>query len=300
MFRVLGIGSCFVAMVMWSSSMSTTWKESDLTTLGHHLFFSKALSSSSNISCASCHVPQKEFTDGYRTSQNAYGDRLALNAPSLLNLNDNLSFGWFAPGRTIENQIQQPLLAVNPVENGYDPHGFDPVEELTKDRQLTHHFSNAQLNIIDQSTIESALILYIESLVSHDSEFDKRIVKGQEMTTGEEVFFCDLQCHSCHGGIDLDRPHQDSLHGIWNSGSKRRIRVPGLRNVALTKPFFHDGSCTSLREAIHMHYSDEGLSLPIDQMPDPHQMVALIGFLESLTDTTFLTSKRFRTPYGDQ
>ncbi len=280
--------------------------------LGKKLFYDPIMSSTKEVSCASCHDPSLGFTDGLAFSigvEERVGFR---NAPSLANVAYQpylLREGSLA---TIEMQVLVPLQE----HHEFDLNILELVERLKEDEEYVAMSLEAYDRPPDAFVVTRALANFERSLISGQSRYDLSINEGLSLTNsekkGEALFFSEtLACGQCHGG------HNFSNYAITNNGlylhyedeGKFRLtndsldlatfKTPSLRNVAITGPYMHDGSIESL-EAVIAHYAAGGKNhmnkhpliqgFDISAEDEGH----LIAFLQSLTDTSFINNKIFR------
>ena len=314
--------------------------------LGHLLFFDNNLSYGRNISCASCHDPQLAFTDGYVVSVNSNAEKLLRNSPSLLNLQRRHSFNWpNSKITTLEEQMNRPLFGTHPVELGL----MDHEEEIFLRFGQNKHYKkligqcctlcNGKLTI---EIVKKAIARYINGLESRQSAFDKFKLSGDSSILpslareGLKLFHSDsIDCAACHGGNDFfepDRGGDFANIGLYNCNGEYPARDPGLqsedgdkdyngvfriptlRNVAITAPYYHDGSESSLDQILRnyerqgriVNYGDcrgDGSQHPMTDgrmqkfSLNDHQRQAIIAFLETLTDTSYLTDPYFSNPF---
>lgn len=257
--------------------------------LGKKLFQEKKLSLYNNKSCSSCHSSEYSFTDGYRRSVSAIGEELLHNAPTLLNIQNYQVFDWDKPFvHTLSQQIKRPLYNVHPLEMGYDSTSVLLKQFLKNDSSYNLLFTKAygkKCNY-DAIEIEEAIIGYINTLQARNSKYDqykngKLNAMSENEIKGMHLFFSDkLKCAQCHTPPDFTlatyTKNTDSLYiniGLYNilpqetyplhdiglqkftknEKNNGQFRIPGLRNVALTAPYMHDGSVANLNELIDIY-----------------------------------------------
>lgn len=308
--------------------------------LGRYLFFDPRLSATGTKSCSSCHDPQLAFTDGYRRSPGIYADPSLRNAPSLVNAVHLNTLNWANPDiTTFEDQMLRPLFADNPAETGLlsrqkrknglpDSTGL-PIEVVLKKLktdQLYHKLFTAAWGISPDEWSEhrviEAISAYEKTLISYNSPYDAWLrgdpnALSEEAQKGRALFFSNrLKCGKCHSGPLLTDGEMHNIcfynpsidQGVFNETHKNqdrgKFRTPSLRNVALTHPYFHDGSIANLHEVITI-FAAGG-----QQMEEPNKSKwitpftlrneeerQLLLFLESLTDSTVLTNPWFQNPF---
>lgn len=287
--------------------------------LGKRLFHDPVLSSNGKVSCATCHQPDKSFTDGLPLSAlGVSGVALQRNVPPLINLAWNNGLFWDGGAKDLESLIFAPLT--HPDEMGKDLHQL--IEELNKDETYRLQFKNAfGIDSVSSAFIARALAQYQRTLISENSKYDKMIHSETESEfstlekKGLELFMS--KCASCHqppfftdftyhnNGLDENFNNPDH-EGIYlgrfrisrDSADIGKFKTPTLRNVVLTAPYMHDGRFATLEEVLD-HYSG-GIKKsptlhPLFILPDgsaaipltPHQKEAIIAFLNTLTDREF-------------
>ena len=266
--------------------------------LGQQLFSDARLSRDGTVSCASCHVLAAGGTDNRRVSVGIGGALGQVNAPSVLN--SGLSFAQFWDGRAATLELQAAGPIHNPAE--MDSSWSQVVARLNEDAALRKGFQAAYSDGLTAQNIASALANFERSLVTVNSRFDRYLLGDSTALTEDELSgykrFRELGCSSCHQGVLIggnmfqkfgvlgdyfaNRPMVVADLGRFNVTGREEDRhvfkVPSLRNVALTAPYFHDGSALTLAEAIQvMGRYQLGRDLE-------HEDVRLIvAFLNSLT-----------------
>ena len=246
-------------------------------TLGKKLFFDTILSGDGTQSCASCHNPQKAFTDNLQFSKGIKGVLGARNAMPLFNLAWNFDdkFAWDGKDFGLENQALEPVS--NPVEMHAD--WKNVAEKLQNHSEYpTLFFQAFGISKIDSTQITKALAQFERTLISGNSKFDQFLL-GQASLTPEEqngfnVFMDEAKgdCFHCHGSNNnpLWTDNQFHNNGLDSTFSdlglgaitgdpvdNGKFKSPSLRNLKFTAPYMHDGRFNTLEEVIN-HYS-EGL-----------------------------------------
>jgi cytochrome c peroxidase len=282
--------------------------------LGARLFFEPRLSVTGAYACASCHDPQRAFSDGRTVARGAQGDELKLNALALVNVAYNISFGWAKPRvRSLEAQMLEPLLNEHPVELGLKGHESAVCRALAADpayaAAFTAAFAGAPGPAVSFDHIVKAIAAFERTLISGDSPFDRYVFSGahdalsEQAKRGMALFFSTrVGCAQCHSGFNFSGNWRDAQGATGdpsfavNGTGVRAQRVPSLRNIALTAPYMHDGRFATL-DAVLEHYSDVGARAARGVVLDkrlPHaaltdaERAELGAFLESLTDASFV------------
>ncbi|NJM27643.1 MAG: c-type cytochrome [Pseudanabaena sp. RU_4_16] len=267
--------------------------------LGEKLFQDVRLSSDKQISCSSCHSLRMSGADRRTYSIGVGGAPGEVNTPTVLNVRFNFRLNWNGKHETLPDHLD--ALLVNPKVMDMQWDVLIPNLQMVPDyvREFTKIYSDG----ITQPNIKDAIATYQRSLYTPNARFD-RFLRGnkQALTTSEQEgyrMFKAYGCVSCHQGVNVggnmfarfgevgdyftDRGNVTQVDlGRFNVTHDRLdrfvFRVPSLRNVALTPPYFHDGTAKSLEEAIAiMSKYQLGRVLP------PAEASAIAQFLRTLT-----------------
>jgi len=267
--------------------------------LGEKLFLDARLSADDTISCASCHNLPGGGADHRVHSIGIHGGAGNINAPTVFNSGFNFVQFWDGRAGTLEEQIEGPLN--DPKEMGSN--WPQVINKLSKDSAYPAQFSMLYADGITAANIKDAIATFERSLITPNSRFDKFLRGNQEALSLQEKHGYDLfqsyGCSSCHQGINLGGNMYEKMglmrdyfavrgnptvadNGRFNVTHKpdnmHEFRVPSLRNVALTAPYFHDGTASTLEQAVTvMSMYQLGRSMP---KPD---IDAIAAFLRSLT-----------------
>ncbi len=269
--------------------------------LGFKLYHDKRLSIDNTISCASCHGLNTAGVDNKPFSEGVEGKLGGVNAPTVFNAVYNFVQFWDGRAQTLADQAAGP--PVNPVEMA-SPNFDAIVAKLNKDKKFAREFKAVYPEGFSQATITDAIEQFERTLITPNSRFDKYLRGDKEAITAEELegyeLFKKYNCATCHVGKNLGgesyelmglRKHYFADRGLdlteedngrfKQTGVERdrhRFKVPGLRNVALTWPYYHDGTRTSLKEAVcAMGTYQSGVELS-DEEEDK-----IVSFLNTLT-----------------
>lgn len=292
--------------------------------LGKKLFFDTILSGDETQSCATCHSPQKAFTDNLKFSfgiDNIPGER---NVMPLFNLAWNFDerFTWDGKDFSLEKQ------AFEPVSNPIEMHASwkNVTLKLQNHSQYPTLFLQAfGTSIIDSTLVTKAIAQFERTLISGSSKFDQ-FLKGEAILTSEEqngfdVFMDEAKgdCFHCHGSNNNplwtdNQFHNNGLDSNFSDlglgkvtgdpSDNGRFKSPSIRNLAFTAPYMHDGRFTTLEQVIN-HYS-EGLqfSSTIDPLMKKvnqggvnlslQDKADLKAFLLTLSDLNFINNPDFQ------
>jgi cytochrome c peroxidase len=236
--------------------------------LGKKLYFEKKLSIDNTISCNSCHLLDKFGVDNQPVSTGVKGQKGGRNAPTVYNAGLHFVQFWDGRAKTLEDQAGGPIL--NPIEMGM-PSESEVLKRLKSDSSYVNEFKNVfkgEKEPITYKNITKAIAAFERTLVT-PSKFDK-FLKGnmKALNTKEKEglrTFISKGCISCHNGVTvggqmfqkfgLITPYQyqkdlGRFEVTKNEGDKFMFKVPSLRNVAKTGPYFHDGKVKDLKDAI--------------------------------------------------
>lgn len=278
--------------------------------LGKRLFFERALSSDSSVSCASCHIPQYAFSDTAKTSLGHAGKRGFRNSPSLANVVFQKFFFWDAGVKTIERAVHPPMLA--DFEMNMDI--VELTNRLESNASYVLDFNQTFGEKMEYKHVVHALAAYQRSLIFFNTPYD-RFMAGDKNALNETqkrglaLFRSDtVGCAKCHKeplffddtwhNIGLEEKFEDYGRGrvTLDSADFGKFKTPTLRNVAVTAPYMHNGSIATLQEVVFF-YAGGGVFSPnksalIHKINlNNQQQKDLIAFLEALTDDYFVLEK---------
>ena len=303
--------------------------------LGRLLFWEKALSADSTMSCGTCHMPTFSFAEPTAVSTGITGAQGTRNAMALINMGWAQRFFWDGRASTLEEQVLEPIPHPDEMNLPWP----EAVERLEADPDYAERFKVAFAGEpISAEAVSKAVSQFLRTMISADSKFD-RWRRGQAELTdqefqGYEIFNREggdpevvtggqfgADCFHCHGeaglqftdylfhnnGLDSNFGADPGLAGLTGVAlDSGRFRTPTLRNVTLTAPYMHDGRFQTLEEVID-HYDAGGLpSATIDPfmkyssgglMLQPQQKEALLAFMHTLTDTAFVSNPAFADPH---
>jgi cytochrome c peroxidase len=267
--------------------------------LGRDLFFEKKISANGSQSCNSCHAVDKNRggVDNEPTSPGAFGKRGGRNSPTVLNAGFHLAQFWDGRAATLEDQAKGPVL--NPGEMAM-PSDSAVIDRLSSMSKYVKGFKAAfpgEAKPITYDNFAKAVAAFERTLRTQD-RFDD-FLRGDDKALNETELrgldtFLSVGCTTCHNGPLLGANAYKKL-GILNEypdkSDKGRIavtkedydefvfKVPSLRNIALTAPYFHNGSQATLGDTVKtMAWLQLGKELKAEEISD------IQAFLKSLTD----------------
>lgn len=262
--------------------------------LGQRLFFDPILSKDYTISCASCHQIAVGGADGHSVSTGIGGQKGFMNAPTVLNAVFNFSQFWNGRAKNLIEQASGPIH--NPIEMGLTP------KEATRRVQANPLYAKAFLNItgrknITLDDIANMIAEYEKTLITPNGKFD-RYLQGKISLSSKEKegysLFKTLGCISCHNGVNIGGNSFQKMGAILSikhlektddrfalthrESDKNVFKVPTLRNIGSTAPYFHNGSAKTLEEAI-LKMSNHNLGVQLT----PNEITLLVAFLNTLS-----------------
>lgn len=268
--------------------------------LGEMLFSDTRLSRDGDRSCASCHRPERGYSDGLVKAEGRDGTPLRRNTPHLFNLAEATAFYWDGREPTLEAQARVPLN----VEKELAADWGRTLAVFRDDPDLRLRFADAFPDGgVSEETVIAAIAAYERTLISPVTVFD-RWVEGDDAALSDQerigfrIFVGKGGCVGCHGGwrmtddgfhdigVDSDDPGRSVVAG--GSAGIPAFKTPGLRQVARTAPYMHNGSLATLDDVV-AHYAGGHLNRPslapglvrdLDLAPDERS--ALVAFLKTL------------------
>jgi cytochrome c peroxidase len=247
--------------------------------LGERLFGDRRLSRDNTHSCLSCHDIGTNGASANARDKSP-GQPTLLNTPTVFNVSLNFRLNWEGNFRSleegVENSLRNPAIMASSAEEG--------VSKLRADPDAVKQFRDAYGRDPDAAAVLDAIATYERSLLTPGSRFDRWLAGDADAITPEELsgyqIFKSLGCVTCHQGVNVGG-NLYQRHGIFHPlGSPEPVllRVPSLRNVAATAPYFHDGSALTLPEAV----KSMGIA-QLDRVLTDQQIASIVAFLNTLT-----------------
>jgi cytochrome c peroxidase len=305
----------YCLLLIVSLGLLTQWEIDEPKTraeLGRKLFFDPILSKDTTISCASCHKPEFAFADTSSLSRGVNGKLSRRNTPSVMNMRNRTIFFYDGRASTLREQVHFPIE---------DPHEMNlSMKTVTKRLRDNPTYNQDFLRLYkeepNKTNIEDAIARFEMTLETSDTDFDKWMNNlpnrmFSSAINGRAIFMSDrAKCLTCHFTPDFtgDLFRNIGLYDEKKYNDKGRyevtkdkkdlgkFKVPGLRNVAITAPYMHDGSFKSLEEVIDYYSNpydfiekpiniDTSLLKPINF--SSQEKKDLLAFLNTLTDQRF-------------
>lgn len=285
----------------------------DKAALGKRLFFDPILSKDRTISCASCHNPAFAFADTAVLSLGVNKTKGVRNSPSVMNTATQPFFFWDGRANTLEEQ------ALMPIENPAEMNLPVPmaIKRLQQSKQYSAWFGRLFNGAPTPGRLAEAIAAFEQTLETSESAFDRWKMNDDSTAVSEaakrgfDVFSRKGKCTQCHFGSNFTQNQFRNI-GLFNgrelndsgrmgvthqAGDIGKFKTPGLRNIAVTAPYMHNGMFGSLEEVIEFYNEpakrvpnainrDSVLQRPLG-LTDPEKK-DLEAFLLSLTDKQFL------------
>jgi cytochrome c peroxidase len=272
--------------------------------LGRKLFNDKRLSCDNTISCASCHSLTKGGCDQEAFATGIKGQKSVLNAPTVFNCAFNFCQFWDGRAKDLNDQVGRSITDPNQMGANFT----DVLTRLKSDTTYSAMSQAAYGGALSEATINDAIATYEKTLLTPSASFD-RYLKGDSMALSDQQkrgyqLFMEKGCASCHAGVALggmsfekmgvakdyfgyrekalEQPFTNSDNGRFNvtknGQDKHKFKVPTLRNIELTAPYFHDGTASDLTQAVAVMAEYQ-----VGQKLSQKENADIVAFLKSLT-----------------
>ncbi|KQV17270.1 cytochrome B6 [Pseudomonas sp. Root329] len=267
--------------------------------LGRQLFNETRLSVNNSLSCASCHRLENGGADNKAFSIGFNGVPVTINTPSVFNSSLNFRQFWNGRADTLETQIHGVVQSPSEMGSNWE----HVVQMLSADPAYQTSFANAYPDGVSMNNVQNALATYERTLISANSRFDQYLQGDTDILTLDEKYgyqrFKDYGCISCHQGVNIGgnmfqkfgvmgdyfkirgNPTEADLgrYLVTKDEEDRNVfKVPSLRNVAVTAPYFHDASAKTLEEAVDVMFKFQ-----LGRIPSADDKTLIIKFLKTLT-----------------
>ncbi|SFA99468.1 cytochrome c peroxidase [Pseudomonas sp. NFIX10] len=267
--------------------------------LGLRLFNDPRLSVNNTLSCASCHRLDKGGADDKPFSLGFDGKPVEVNTPTVFNAGLNFHQFWDGRVDTLEEQVHE--VVTNPVEMGSTWESV--VKRIADDPGYAKDFKDAYPDGVTEPNIQSALADYERTLQTPNSRFDQYLLGNTDALTPREKFgyqrFKEYGCIACHQGVNIGgnmfqkfgimgdyigdrgnptRADEGRFNITGDEADRQVFKVPSLRNVAVTAPYFHDGSATTLEHAVEVMFKYQ-----LGREPLKNDTTLIVEFLKTLT-----------------
>ncbi len=295
------------------------YSNKEIIVLGKRLFRDSIMSRNNNVSCASCHIDTKGFSNGETFGIGTNGNKTKRHVPHLYNLEINTTYFWDGRATSMEEQLTKVITSKDELDMSYS----ELISRLNKNESYKSTFDSLFPGTgISKSTIMQSIIAYEKSITASDAPFDKFLEGDTNALTpiqkkGFELFITKANCIACHNGAnltdgtfhnvgvrtdDLGRSLIDKI-GMNNEfnatpypffSTFKAFKTPSLRNVKLSAPYFHDGSKKTLREIVEFYNKggenpdQTGLAKEIHPLNlEEEEIEALVEFLGTFTSVQY-------------
>jgi len=279
--------------------------------LGKLLYFDKRLSKDGTISCATCHDPKMAWTENEPTSTGIHGQVGGVNSPTVINSAYAKSQFWDGRAASLEEQALGPIE--NPIEMGHELDELVP--QLNEIAGYRERFQEVFGTDVTKEGIAKAIAAFERTVLSGNSPYDQFQAGDENALTDAQKkgmkLFGDAGCSTCHApplfssyrfynagvGMGKDPPDYGREAVTGKDDDLGKFRVPALREVANTGPYFHDGSCDALEKAVAMMAGggmDNPLLSPMMKAVHEKQLSAegqasIVEFLKALSGDSPVT-----------
>jgi cytochrome c peroxidase len=277
-----------------------------LITLGRQLFSDPRLSKDGQMSCSTCHRPDRAWTDGQQRARGAGGKVLRRNTPTLLHVNALQFFFWDGRSTSLEQQAVEPIRHTDEMAQSLEL----LEKELSRIPGYVAQFQEVFGTSVTLEGVVQAIAAYERTLVSRNAPFDLYLSGSNHAITesakrGMELFQDRARCAFCHKGFNFTDsefhnigvptppgfPQDDGRYEITRRPQDRgAFKTPTLRNVTQTGPYMHNGVFTTLEEVVEFYNAGGGRNPNLDLLIKPLRLAVrekadLVEFLKSLTGT---------------
>ena len=264
--------------------------------LGEKLFHDPRLSRNDAFSCATCHRLGQGGDDGLPRPPTLTGGLHLRNTPTVFNVSLNSRFHWDGGFRTLEEEAEAAIIDPTIMNSNW----LDILPKLQSSSDYVNAFNNAYPGGLTKANVVRALADFQRSLITPNSRFDQYLRGNDDALSEDEKrgyeLFKSYGCAACHQGVNVggnmfqrfgifrnqNRQHDDEDTGRFRVTGEERdrqvFRVPSLRNVTLTAPYYHDGRIQSLETAVDLMASRQ-LGRPLH----PDDIRLIVEFLHTLT-----------------
>jgi cytochrome c peroxidase len=268
-------------------------------TLGERLFHDVRLSHQNTHACTSCHPLERGGMDGWPRARSANATTTLRNTPTIFNVGLNTVFNWDGSAETLETHAELVLLNPNLMRTTWP----ELLAKLQDDVEYVSRFKAAYAGGLTPANVLDALATFERSLLTPNARFDRYLRGEQHALTATEQqgyrLFKSYGCVACHQGINIGGNMYQKFgvfttpgggesaaavvdlgrFSVTNVPRDRGVfRVPSLRNVAVTAPYFHDGRARTLEEAV-----DTMASVQLGMTLTPEEIEVIVQFLHTLT-----------------
>lgn len=274
--------------------------------LGRRLFFDRRLSRDNTVACATCHDPQRAFTDGRTAPVGVFGRRGHRNVPALINRAYGAAYFWDGRAPTLEAEVLQPIQDRTEMDMTIE----EVLVRMRREASYGGLFRRAFSSKPNPEDLTRALASYLRTILAGNSPVDRylngeREALSEKARRGLALFRGKANCAACHLGANFTDERFHNTGVAWREGrlldsgrsavtgketDRGAFKTPTLREVALTAPYMHDGSIPTLEEVIEFYDRGGNPNPYLDPELRPLRLTveekqALLALLRSLSGT---------------
>ncbi len=241
--------------------------------LGKQLFFDKRLSRDNTISCASCHAPDKGYSNADQFATGFKGQKGGRNSPTIINAAYNKFHFWDGRAGSLEEQALGPIA--NPIEMNLTVK--EAVDRINAIPGYTKQFQKVFGSDATEENMAKAIATYERTILCGNAPYDQfkagdKKALSEAAQRGMKLFFGKAVCSACHAGpnftdnafhnlgVGMDAKAPDAGRKVISNlgGDQGSFKTPSLRDIARSAPYMHDGSMQTLKEVVE-HYNKGGI-----------------------------------------
>ncbi len=275
--------------------------------LGKKLFFDPRLSANGKMSCATCHKPERAFTNGERVAKGVHGDSGERNVPTLINRNGTRRQFWDGRVDSLEDQVV--VVITSSVEMAADFQEI--IKRLREDEAYPQLFERAfGADGMDARKISRAIAAFERTLQAGEAPYDRYLAGNKKAMSAEQVrgmnlFFNEFKCATCHSGPNFsDEELRARCYPATNNLSQfvpihieksKWVKTPTLRNLKYTGPYLHRGTLDTIEQVVDFY--SPSFQVGVDRLPDTKLPVVKINAQQRKDVVEFLKSLSADRPY---
>lgn len=241
--------------------------------LGKQLFFDKRLSRDNTISCASCHSPNKGYSNADQFATGFKGQKGGRNSPTIINAAYNKFHFWDGRAGSLEEQALGPIA--NPIEMNLTVK--EAIDRINAIPGYKKQFQKIFGSDATEENMAKAIATYERTILCGNAPYDKfkagdKKALSEAAQRGMKLFFGKAVCSACHAGpnftdnafhnlgVGMDAKAPDAGRKVISNlgGDQGSFKTPSLRDIARSAPYMHDGSMQTLKEVVE-HYNKGGI-----------------------------------------
>lgn len=277
--------------------------------LGKKLFFDPRLSANGKMSCATCHQPERAFTNGERVAKGVHGDSGERNVPTLINRNGTRRQFWDGRVDSLEDQVAVVITSSHEMAADFQ----EVLKRLRADANYPGLFKNAfGAEGIDVTKIARAIADFERTLSAGEAPYDRYLAGDKKAMSAEQVrgmnlFFNEFKCATCHSGPNFsDEELRARCYPATNNLSQflpiqieksKWVKTPTLRNLKYTAPYMHSGALDTIDQVVDFY--SPSFQVGEDRLPNTHLPIVKINSQQRKEVVEFLKALSAEKPYTE-